>query len=105
MSPTVLLVTFDHAIPASEYETMARQAASPIAEIPGLVWKVFITKGPGRAGGVYLFRTSEAADAYAKGPILAALKGHPAVSNLRIEPFGILSEASSLTRGRLAGLV
>jgi hypothetical protein len=57
------------------------------------------------AGGIYLFESEEAAHAYVSGPIVAALKASPAVSNISAKMFSVLGDHSAITRAPLATAV
>ena len=49
-------------------------AAQPIADIPGLRWKIWLMKEKEQtAGGTYLFENEAALQSYMAGPILAAM--------------------------------
>ena len=77
-------------------------ASKPVADTSGLVWKVWLMNEPEReAGGIYLFETREAAEAYIAGPIVAGLKASPAVSNVSAKLFDVLAEHSAITRAPL----
>jgi hypothetical protein len=83
-----------------ELEAAWLQAAEPIAAQPGLVWKVWLMNETGReAGGVYLFESEAAAQAYLDGPICAALRSSPVVSNISAKMFDVLEPHTAITRG------
>lgn len=96
---TMLHVEFQHDLPAMDYLTLVDQVAPAIADVDGLVWKVFVVSGPKEAGGVYLFRDNAAAQAYANGPFIAQLRSHPGVRNLIVRRHQVLREPSLVTRG------
>lgn len=64
---TLLQFDFPFAGPwGAGLEAACRDLAADIAAEPGLVWKLWgENEAAGRASGVYLFRTSDAAEAYA----------------------------------------
>jgi hypothetical protein len=75
-------------------------AAQPIADTPGLRWKIWlINEGTHEGGGIYLFDDEAAVQAYLAGPIVAGIKEHPALSNISVKQFGVLEEFSAITRG------
>jgi hypothetical protein len=78
----------------------ACQAAVPVMlAIPGLEWKVWVfDEESGAAGGFYLFRDSASAVAYAEGPVIAKLRGSPAVRDVRVRLLPVLDELSRQTR-------
>jgi len=62
---TPTLVIFDFPARKAGGEEQARALAEDIAAEPDLLWKIWTEdKEAGRSGGVYLFRTREAAEAY-----------------------------------------
>ena len=75
MPQTLLQVNMRFDIPRAELEAAWLQAAQPIAETPGLRWKVWLMNETDReAGGIYLFDSEEAAQGYLDGPIVAEFK-------------------------------
>jgi putative monooxygenase ydhR len=103
MSQQIVQVNMNYSIPRADLESAWLGAAQPIADVPGLVWKVWLMNEVEKeAGGIYLFESAEAAHAYASGPIVAALKASPAVSNISAKMFDVLPEHSAITRGPLA---
>jgi len=106
MSQQILQVNMNYSIPRADLETAWLGAAQPIADTPGLVWKVWlINEVEKEAGGIYLFESAEAAHAYASGPIVAALKASPAVSNISAKMFSVLGDHSAITRAPLTAAV
>lgn len=65
--PTILQVDFPFAGPWGAEMTEAMTGlAQDIAQEPGLIWKIWTENAQtGRAGGIYLFETPAAAQAYA----------------------------------------
>jgi 2-polyprenyl-3-methyl-5-hydroxy-6-metoxy-1,4-benzoquinol methylase len=60
---------------AQRYHAIAEEAASRMAEVPGLRAKWWwIDRQAGRAGGVYSFASRETAENYLTGPIVTALR-------------------------------
>jgi hypothetical protein len=51
------------------------------------------------AGGIYLFESESAAQAYLGGPIVAALKASPGVNNISAKLFDVMEEHTGITRG------
>lgn len=102
MSQQILQVNLDFNIPRADLEAAWLDAAQPIAESPGLVWKVWLmNEEKHEAGGIYLFESREAAESYMTGPIVAALKASPAVSNISAKLFDVITEHSAITRSPL----
>ncbi|HEU4880480.1 MAG TPA: YdhR family protein [Gemmatimonadaceae bacterium] len=100
MSQQILQVNLEFSIPRADLEAAWLEAAQPIAELPGLLWKVWLMNEEKReAGGIYLFESRDAAESYMAGPIVASLKASPAVSNISAKLFDVIAEHSAITRG------
>jgi hypothetical protein len=50
-------------------------------------------------GGIYLFDGALMAQAFLEGPIAAGLGQHPAVSDISVMQFKVLSDRTTITRG------
>lgn len=99
MSFKILQVNMNFSIPRADLEAGWLDAAKPIADTPGLLWKVWlVNEADHEAGGVYLFESEEAAGAFLAGPIVAALKSAPVVSNISAKLFDIMERHSAITR-------
>jgi hypothetical protein len=102
MSQQILQVNLNFSIPRADLEKAWLDAAQPIADTPGLRWKVWlINEAEKEAGGIYLFETREAAESYIAGPIVASLKSSPAVSSISAKLFDVLPQHSAVTRAPL----
>ena len=100
MSPTILQINYNVNMSKADYVAMASPAAQPIAAAPGLQWKVWLmNEAEGEAGGIYLFDSQEAAQRFLQGPIPAALKQNPRISNVTVKVFDAVEALSQLTRG------
>ena len=100
MSEKILQVNLKFNIPRAELESAWLEVAQPIAEVPGLRWKVWLmNEAEHEAGGIYVFESEATAQSYLAGPIVGALKSSPAVSNISAKLFDILEGHSSITRG------
>lgn len=102
MSQQILQVNMNFSIPRADLEEAWLGAAQPISATPGLLWKVWlINEKTKEAGGIYLFESADAVSAYVGGPIVAALKASPAVSNISAKTFDVLPEHGAITRAPL----
>jgi len=100
MSEKILQLNLNFSISRAELEAAWLEVAQPIADVPGLRWKVWLmNEAEQEAGGIYLFENEAAAQSYLAGPIVAALKSSPAVSNISAKLFDILESHSAITRG------
>ena len=102
MSQQILQVNMNFSIPRADLETAWLGATQPIADTPGLLWKVWLmNEEKNEAGGIYLFENEDALRAYVSGPIVTALKASPAVSNISAKTFDVLADHSAVTRAPL----
>lgn len=74
--------------------------AQPIADVPGLRWKVWtINEERGEAGGVYLFEDPTAMEAFLDGEMITEMKSDPSLS---IKTFDVIEDLTAITRGPLS---
>jgi hypothetical protein len=100
MSKKILQVNLKFSIPRADLEAAWLGVAQPIADLPGLRWKVWLmNEAEHEAGGIYLFESEAAAQSYLAGPIVAALKSSPAVSNISAKLFDVLESHTAVTHG------
>jgi hypothetical protein len=103
MASQLLQVNMKFSIPSADLSGAWMDAAQPIADVPGLRWKVWLMNEERReAGGIYLFDSKAHAESYMGGPIVAALKASPAVSDISAKLFDVMEDHSAITRGPLA---
>ncbi len=106
MSPQILQINFKFGVPASDLSQGFAPYAQPIADTPGLRWKVWLmNEAEHESGGIYLFDDADSLNAYVAGPIVAGLKTHPALSQLSIKAFGVTEDLTRVTRGPIGELV
>lgn len=75
--------------------------AHRIAEVPGLICKVWTeNREAGEAGGIYLFEDEASLDAY-MGPKIERMKAF-GVEGLRARKFDVNEPLTRITRGRLS---
>jgi hypothetical protein len=97
MPVTILQINYRLNGPRGAYEKENLPYAQPIADIPGLRWKVWIiNEAQSEAGGIYLFDDGAAAQAFVDGPIIAEMKGDPTLS---IKAFDVIGDLTAITRG------
>ena len=93
----------------SEEEVATRsgpEQAQVFTTLPGLLWKVWL-RDPARreSGGIYLFESREAAEAYVAGPIVARIKANPDFGAVTVKVFDVREGQSRITHAPLAGLL
>lgn len=97
MSVKVLQINFKLNGPRDVYERENLPYAQPIADLPGLRWKVWIiNEGQSEAGGIYLFDNDAAVQSFMGGPIIAQMKADPTLS---IKVFDVIPALTEITRG------
>lgn len=103
----IVQINFDWDI--SEEEVAARsgpEQAQVFTTLPGLLWKIWLRDPQRReSGGIYLFESREAAEAYVGGPIVARIKANPDFGNVTVKVFDIREGQSLITRAPLAGVL
>jgi len=106
VSQKILQINYKFSIPAAEFSRAMAPAAQPIANSPGLVWKIWLmNEADSEGGGIYLFEDEAAANAFLGGPIVSALKANPIVSDIRVKMFGVSEAHSLVTRGPIGRTV
>ena len=102
MPQQILQVNLKFSIPRADLSAAWLGAAQPIADTPGLAWKVWLmNEAENEAGGIYLFESKDTAQAYMSGPIVAALKASPVISDISAKLFDVMEEHSAVTRAPL----
>jgi len=81
MSPQLLQINYMFNGSRADFEREFGPLAAEIAKVPGLRWKIWlVNEAESRGGGSYLFDDEPSLRAYLDGPVVAALKSHPAFS-------------------------
>lgn len=100
MSAQILQLNFKFDVPREDYERAVAPLAGDFAEVPGLVWKIWLmNEAESEAGGIYLFEDEPSLATYLEGPLATAVKTHPALSDLSARQFDVMGELTSITRG------
>jgi hypothetical protein len=101
MSQKILQVNFKFSgVSRAELEQAWLPAAQPIADTPGLRWKVWLmNEAEHESGGLYLFEDEASVQAFLAGPIVAAVKSNPAFSHISAKLFDVLETHTAITRG------
>jgi Putative mono-oxygenase ydhR len=99
---TVLHLCFKLRVPPYVLLAHSREAASIIASVEGLIWKIWVLhEEESETGGIYLFANREAAEAYLNHPVIQALHRNPAVVSTQSQLWDVESSLSALTRAPL----
>jgi hypothetical protein len=96
----ILEINFKFKLTRPEIEQTFLQRAPLIANVKGLLWKIYIMNEDEKsAGGIYLFKDDASVEAFLKGEIVAGLKSNPALSDIEVKVFDILPKHTKITRG------
>lgn len=100
MAKTILQVNFKFNVNRSEYEELASSLGQAFAEVPGLVWKVWImNEAESEAGGIYFFDSGESLQLFLASELAASVQAHPAVSEFSAKTFEVMEAVTAVTRG------
>ena len=99
---TILHVRIKLRVSPEVFLAQSREAASIIASVEGLIWKIWISRGEEfEIGGLYFFANRETAQAYLNHPVIKAVCSHPAVVSTQSQLWDIESSLSAVTRAPL----
>ena len=100
MPGSILQLNFRLNVPADEYERTVTPLADAFAAVDGLQWKVWLLNAAeGEAGGVYLFESEAAREAFLAGPLAAAVREAPFLRDLVAKRFEVMEGVTAVTRG------
>src|SRR6516165_8912094 len=98
----VLHLRFKLRVPPAVLLAQSREAATIIASVEGLIWKIWVMQEEEFAmGGVYLFANRETAKAYLNDPVVQAVCSNPALVSTQSQLWDVESSLSTLTRAPL----
>ena len=96
----ILQINYKYNRTRPEQEKASLQAAQPIANVKGIMWKVqIVNEAEKTAGGIYLFEDEASVEAYLEGPIIAAMKSMPVISDFEAKIFDLIPEPTKITHG------
>jgi putative monooxygenase ydhR len=99
---TLLHLRFKLRVPPDAFLAHSREAATKIASVEGLIWKIWVLQEEEfEMGGVYLFANRETAEAYLIHPVVKAVSSNPAVVSTHSQLWDVESSLSALTRAPL----
>ncbi len=100
----VLHLRFKLRVPPDTFLAHSREAATIIASLEGLIWKIWVLQPEeSEVGGIYLFANREAAEAYLNHPIVQAVRLNPDVISSQSQLWSVESSLSALTRAPFQG--
>ena len=101
-SYTVLHLRFKLQVPPRVLLAQSGEAATIIASVEGLIWKIWVLQDAEfEMGGVYLFANRETAEAYLNHPVIQVLCSNPAVVSTQSQLWDVESSLSAITRAPL----
>ena len=99
---TVLHLRFKLRVSPDVVLAHSREAATAIASVKGLIWKIWVVqKEQFEMGGIYLFTNRETAEAYLNHPVIQAVRSNPAVVSTESQLWDVESSLSAVTRAPL----
>ena len=102
---TVLQLRFKLRVPPDDLLAHSREAATVIASVEGLIWKMWIfQKEESEIGGIYLFANRETAEAYLNHPVIQAVRSNPAVVSTQYQLWEVENSLSAVTRAPLRNI-
>jgi len=102
---TLLHLRFKLRVPPEIFLADSREAATIIASVEGLIWKIWVLCDEEfEIGGVYLFANRKTAKAYLDHPVVQAVCSNPAVVSSQSQLWDVDSSLSALTLGALPDL-
>src|SRR6201988_2674880 len=83
---SVLHLRFKLRVPPAVLLAECGEAATVIASVEGLIWKIWVLQQEEcEMGGMYLFADRETAEAYLNHPVIQAVRSNPAVGSSKSE--------------------
>ncbi len=102
MAKTIVQINYTFTSSRAEYTALVTPNAEHIAAVPGLVWKVWLmNEAEQEAGGIYLFESREAAQAFVTSPAATSFAAEPTLSAFSVKLFEAVEALSTITRGPL----
>ena len=100
MSKTILQINYQFTSSLTDFTAMVTPLAEPISGVPGLVWKIWLMNEAAKeAGGIYLFESRDAAQAFVNSQGVKDFASHPMISAVSAKMFDPDESLSKVTRG------
>jgi hypothetical protein len=100
MPAKILQINFKFRASTADYQNLCQSVAEAFAAVPGLRWKIWLLNEQEKeAGGIYLFESDQAVNDYLSGPLVAQVKGHPALYELSAKAFDVMADVTAITHG------
>lgn len=89
-----------------QFRALSEELAPAFADLPGLIAKVWLADPlTNTYGGVYMWASSAAHEAFLTSELFNAVAGHPNFINVTSRSFCVLEAPSRVTRGLVRALV
>ena len=90
-----------------EWAKMADDLAPALADVPGLVSKVWLVDPETNSccGGVYTWQDRQAMEKYAESDLFKAAMAHPNLTNITSTDYTVMEGPTRVTRGLVAATV
>jgi hypothetical protein len=103
MAEKILQINFKFRASTPDYQRLCGSIADSFAAVSGLRWKIWLLNDrDAEAGGIYLFESDRTVNEFLSGPLVAEVKGHPALYDLQAKVFDVMPDVSEITRGPVA---
>jgi heme-degrading monooxygenase HmoA len=84
----------------ADYRALCDEVAPALAEVPGLISKVWLAnRTTNTYGGVYTWARREAMEAFAKSDLFKTLATNPHLAGVTSIDFKVLEDLTTVTRG------
>ena len=84
----------------SEYDQVCDDLAQTFADVPGLISKHWLANdGTNTYGGVYVWESKDAYEAFIASELFAAVGGNPALANVSSLDFDVIEAPTQITWG------
>ncbi|MAW53254.1 MAG: hypothetical protein CME01_10530 [Geminicoccus sp.] len=94
----IQVINFELNIPHADYNAGATDVAQVFADMPGLISKHWLGDEENKIyGGVYLWESKEACEAYKAGPVFADVMSNDMYANQSSKDYGVLDDPTSIT--------
>ena len=101
----ILQINFKLQVSPTEYQKICQSVAGAIADVPGLLWKVWLLNEKEReGGGIYLFQDEQSLTAYLSSPVIAQIKSLPQLREISAKIFETIPDITAVTRGPIPTL-
>jgi heme-degrading monooxygenase HmoA len=97
----IQIVNFQlNGISEEEYSNLCDQLASAVAQLPGLVSKVWLANSDTNTyGGVYAWRDRQAMENFTRTDLFKSVATHPSLANITAKDFAVMPGPTRITQG------